>query len=155
MSLPPIYNTNSRILILGSYPSPKSRAVQFYYGNERNRFWSVLSECLGKSLPCDKEGKTAMLLCSRIALWDTLESCSIIGASDASISNAVPNDIQHILSAAPIKRILCNGATAYRLYQKYNKMHNMQCICLPSTSPANASFSHDRLVSLWLPALSL
>ncbi|MEG0178011.1 MAG: DNA-deoxyinosine glycosylase [Oscillospiraceae bacterium] len=155
MSFAPIYSDNSQILILGSYPSPKSREVQFYYGNEQNRFWKMLSNIYNVNLPNDINGKKSLILNNSLALWDSLYSCDINGASDASITNPVANDIKALCSNANIKRILCNGATAYKMYIKFNNIHNIQCMQLPSTSPANAAYSLDKLVSLWKPQLLL
>jgi hypoxanthine-DNA glycosylase len=148
--IPPIYNENSKILILGSFPSVKSREQQFFYGHKQNRFWKVLAQILECPVPNDIEEKKEMLLNNHIALWDVIASCSITGSSDASITDVVPNDLSPILETAEIQAIYCNGNKAYELYQKYIYPTNkIQAIKLPSTSPANASYSLERLVGEW------
>lgn len=149
-NIKPIYNTSSRILILGSFPSIKSRETQFFYGHPQNRFWKVLAEITCHTVPLTIPEKTAFLLDHRIALWDVIASCDIEGSSDSSIKNVIPNDLSIILNAAPIEQIYCNGAKSYNLYHKYcQKFVGRSAIKLPSTSPANASYSLDRLISQW------
>ena len=146
----PVYDENSKILILGSFPSVKSREANFYYGHPQNRFWSLIGRLLESEIPGSIDGKKELLLRNNIALWDTLDSCDIIGSSDSSIKNAVPVDIMLILNAAEIRKIFCNGGTSYRLFLKY-----LTPVCgitpekLPSTSPANAAWSADRLFNEW------
>lgn len=118
-NIPPVFDENSRILILGSFPSVKSREGRFFYNHPQNRFWRVISAICGDPVPETISGKKALLLRNHIALWDVIASCEITGSSDASIKNAVPNDIASILKAADIRHIYTNGQTAHRLYQKY------------------------------------
>ena len=116
MSFAPVYSENSRALILGTWPSPKSREMAFYYGHPQNRFWPMMAALTGEPVPAreDTEAKKGIILRHGLALWDTLESCTITGASDASIRDVVPNDIASLLAKAPIEAVFCNGATAYR-----------------------------------------
>ena len=118
MSFAPVYSENSRALILGTWPSPKSREMAFYYGHPQNRFWPMMAALTGEPVPAreDIEAKKGIILRHGLALWDTLESCTITGASDASIRDVVPNDIASLLAKAPIEAVFCNGATAYRIY---------------------------------------
>ena len=147
---PALYAADSRILILGSFPSVKSREQKFFYGHPQNRFWRVLSALLGSDTPQTVEEKRAFLLANRIALWDVIASCDITGSSDASIRNAVPNDLTPILETASVRQIFTNGATAHRLYRKYiYPLTGREDICLPSTSPANAAFSLEKLTREW------
>ena len=148
--IPPLYDEQSRILILGSFPSVKSREAQFFYGHPQNRFWKVVSAVLDWPLPQTIPEKRAMLHANHIPLWDVIASCDIEGSSDSSIKNAVPNDLAPILSVADIRKIYCNGATSHRLYQKYIAPHTgKDAVKLPSTSPANAAWQVDRLVAEW------
>ena len=146
--IPPVYNKNSQILILGSFPSVKSREGRFFYHHKQNRFWKVLSTIVNDVLPETIDEKKDFLLKNHIAVWDVIASCDIEGSSDSSIKNAVPNDFSDILKAAPIRKIYTNGGTAYKLYHKYcEKVTGIKAMKLPSTSPANASYSLDRLIS--------
>ena len=146
----PVYDEKSRILILGSFPSIKSREVNFYYGHPQNRFWPLLSRLLESEVPESIDGKKKLLLDNRIALWDTLDSCDIIGSSDSSIKNAVPVDIMRVLNAAPIGKIFCNGGTSHALFVKYlTPVCGIVPVKLPSTSPANAAWTMDRLYGEW------
>ena len=157
MSFAPVYSENSRALILGTWPSPKSREMAFYYGHPQNRFWPLLAALTGEPLPAreDIAAKKQLLLRHGLALWDTLESCTITGASDASIRDVVPNDIAVLLRNAPIRAVFCNGATAYRIYTKYQQpLTGIPAVRLPSTSPANAACSPARLEALWGAALA-
>ena len=148
--IPPVYNKNSQILILGSFPSVKSREGRFFYHHKQNRFWKVLSTIVNDVLPETIDEKKDFLLKNHIAVWDVIASCDIEGSSDSSIKNAVPNDFSDILKAAPIRKIYTNGGTAYKLYHKYcEKVTGIKAMKLPSTSPANASDSLDRLISEW------
>ena len=148
--IPPVYNKNSQILILGSFPSVKSREGRFFYHHKQNRFWKVLSTIVNDVLPETIDEKKDFLLKNHIAVWDVIASCDIEGSSDSSIKNAVPNDFSDILKAAPIRKIYTNGGTAYKLYHKYcEKVTGIKAMKLPSTSPANASYSLDRLISDW------
>ena len=146
----PVYDKDSKILILGSFPSVKSREQGFYYGHARNRFWKVLSVLLSCEEPTSIEEKKQMLLNNHIAVWDTIASCTIEGSSDSSIKNVVPTDLSIILSEAPDLQIFCNGATSHQYYRKYQeKLIGRQAIRLPSTSPANAAWSLERLKNEW------
>lgn len=137
-TIAPIYSTDSKVLILGTMPSPKSREAGFYYSHPQNRFWKVIATILNEPIPTSNEEKTALLLRNHIALWDVLHSCFIKGADDNSIQNAVANDINMILNTADIKAIFTTGKKATQLYQKlcYPKT-KMPTIYLSSTSPAN------------------
>lgn len=153
--LEPIYDENSRILILGSFPSVKSREVSFYYGHPQNRFWKVISAVFGEALPESVEEKTEFLRRNHIALWDVIESCEISGSSDSSIRNVVPTDLNRVLSAAKIEKIFINGSTAARLYDKYQRKEILvEAVRLPSTSPANATWKLDRLTAEWMKNIS-
>ncbi len=150
----PIYNKQSTILILGSFPSVKSRQNGFYYGNPNNRFWKVLEEVWGKAVPRDIQGKIDFLLEHHIALWDVLASCEISGSSDASIRNPVPNDLNVILKGSSVSKILANGQLASRMINQYHAdKEKIKLITLPSTSPANASWSLERLIEVWSSAI--
>lgn len=146
----PLYNKNSVVLILGSFPSVKSREQMFYYGHTQNRFWKVISAVTGQKTPATIEEKRDFLYSNGIALWDVIASCDITGSSDSSIKNVVANDLSVILDSANIKQIYLNGKTAEKYYNKYIKNSiDKEAVCLPSTSPANASYSIDRLVQAW------
>lgn len=147
---PPVWNEQSRILILGSFPSVKSREEGFFYGHPRNRFWKVLTALLGCEEPTSIEEKKKMLLSHGIALWDVIESCEIKGSSDSTIRHVVPNDFSEILEKSHVKTIFANGQTAGRLYQKYvEEKTGIAATTLPSTSPANAAWSLERLVECY------
>ena len=149
----PIYNEYSEILILGSLPSVKSREQGFYYGHPRNRFWKVMAAVLECAEPVTIEEKKAMLLANHVAIWDVIDSCDIRGSSDSSIRNVVPADIQRVLEGAPVKRIYANGKTAGQLYRKWvQPVTGCEIIDLPSTSPANAAMSLEKLVEAWRDA---
>jgi hypoxanthine-DNA glycosylase len=148
--IPPLFDAESEILVLGSFPSVASRAGQFFYHHPQNRFWRVLAAVLGEPVPETIEEKSAMLHRSHIALWDSIASCDIEGSSDSSIRNVVPNDLSVILNAAPIRRVVCNGALSWKMYEKYCRpMTGLPALQLPSTSPANAAWSLDRLIEAW------
>ena len=149
-NIPPVYDENSEILILGSFPSVKSRETQFFYGYPQNRFWRVCADVFGCAVPETVDDKKSFLLKNHIALWDVIGSCEIEGSSDSSIKNAVPNDLTKILKTAKIRHIYLNGKTAERYYNKYIfKKTGIKAECLPSTSPANAAKKYDELVSCW------
>ena len=153
--IPPVFNHQSEILILGSFPSVKSREAGFFYHHPRNRFWKVLSILMEDSLPETVEDKKIFLLKHHIAVWDVIASCDIHGSSDSSIKNAVPNDFSHILKAAPVRQIYTNGGTAFQLYKKYcEPVTGCPAVRLPSTSPANAAFSYEQLCEEWKICLS-
>ena len=146
----PVYDKNSRILILGSFPSVKSREAGFFYGHPQNRFWKVLAGICKEAVPQTVEEKKCFLLRNGIAVWDVIAECDITGSSDSSIRNVKPADIRRILDAAKIERICCNGATAYRLYEKYLfPLCKREAVKLPSSSPANAAWSAERLMEEW------
>lgn len=147
---PPVFDENSRILILGSFPSVKSREVSFYYGNPQNRFWRVLSVLFGGEAPSSTQEKRDFLLAHRVALWDVIASCDIVGSDDSSIKNALPNDVAALVAKTNISRVFCNGGTAHRLYRAHLEREvGIEAVALPSTSPANASYSLGRLVDAW------
>ena len=149
-TIPPVYDENSCILILGSFPSVKSREQQFFYGHRQNRFWKVLAGILGCEVPQTTEEKKEMLLANHIAVWDVIKSCEIEGSSDASIRDVVPNDLSEILKTAEIHTIYTNGGKAYELYNKYiYPVNGIKAHKLPSTSPANAGYSLERLKEAW------
>ena len=146
----PVFNKDSRILILGSFPSVMSRENNFYYGHPQNRFWKVLAEIFESEVPKTIEEKKAFLLEHHIALWDVIESCTIIGSSDSSIKDVVINDFSMLLENSKIEKIFVNGGKAYELYHKYaEKKIGMSVIKLPSTSPANAAWNLERLCGAW------
>ena len=158
--IPPVWNKEGRLLILGTMPSPKSRNAGFFYMHPQNRFWKVLPAVFGETLRLPNNApdtKAAIserrdfLIRNNIALWDVLSSCNINGASDSSIKNAIPNDFTPIFKQSKIRHVFCTGKTAFNLWNKlcaptYQKQFNIQCECLPSTSPANASWSLNRLI---------
>ena len=147
---PPLYDENSKILILGSFPSVKSREIQFFYGHPQNRFWKVVAAVCDEETPRDIPEKKEFLLRNNIALWDVIHSCEIVGSSDSSIRDVTPNDLEPILNNSQINKIFVNGKTAERYYKKYTeKAIGREAICLPSTSPANAAWSLDRLIEAW------
>ena len=146
----PFYQENSKILILGSFPSVKSREQMFFYGHSQNRFWKVISLIFGEKTPNSIDEKKNLLKNNGIALWDVIHSCEISGSSDSSIKNVVPNDISKILENTRVGKIFVNGKTAKAYYDKYIKnVTKSDAICLPSTSPANAAWSLDKLVDAW------
>ena len=146
----PLFNMDSKVLILGSFPSLKSREQMFFYGHPQNRFWRVLAEVFSCEVPQTVEEKREFILSHNIALWDVIASCEIEGSADSSIRNVVPNDLTQILQFADIKQIFVNGKTAEKFYNKYIKEAiGKEAVCLPSTSPANAAWSQDKLVSAW------
>ena len=167
----PVFDARSRVLVLGSFPSALSRESEFFYGNPRNRFWRVVAACLGRGVPPNEgeplfggasatlgqsiELKRKMLLEGGIALWDVVASCDVRGSSDASIRNVVPVDVARVTSVARIERVVCNGATSARLYRRHLEgAVGMPALAMPSTSPANAAWSLERLVEAWRPALA-
>ncbi len=148
--IPPLFDENSKILILGSFPSVKSREDMFFYAHKQNRFWKVIAGVLGTEVPETVEQKRKLLLENNIALWDVIASCDITGSSDSSIKNVVPNDLSLILDNADIKQIFVNGRTAEKYYNKYIKNSiKRNALTLASTSAANAAWSVDRLIEEW------
>ena len=151
----PVYDETSEILILGSFPSVKSREVQFFYGHPQNRFWKLLAGLLKVPVPESIEEKKHLLLTHHIALWDVIASCEISGSSDSSIRNVVPNDISYIIERSRIKKVFANGGKAKQLYDKYlAQKTGLEAKLLPSTSPANASYSLEKLEKNWEIILS-
>ena len=147
---PPVYDGNSKILILGSFPSVKSREQRFFYGHPQNRFWKVTAAVFGCAVPQTINEKREFLLENGIALWDVIKSCEISGSADSSIKSAVPNDLSLIFNAADIKCVFVNGKTAEKYYNKYQyEKTGRAAICLPSTSPANAAWSLAKLIDAW------
>ncbi len=152
----PVYDKNSKILILGTFPSVKSREMQFYYGHPQNRFWKLLARLTNWPQPTTIPKKKEMLLKNNIAIWDVIQSCEIAGSSDSSIKNVIANDLTQVLSDSSITRIYANGKTAEKLYNKYVKPQTgIDVIPLPSTSPANAAYSLDRLAASWAKILEV
>lgn len=150
----PVYNSESRILILGSFPSVKSREQAFFYGHPRNRFWKVLAAVLKEEEPQTVEEKKAMLFRRGVAVYDVIEQCSIIGSSDSSIKDVVPADLGKIVGESQIQKVYTNGKTAGKLYKKYqDKEMNLPMEELPSTSPANAAYSLEKLTEIWSRAI--
>ena len=148
--IPPVYDADSKILILGSFPSVKSREAGFFYGHPQNRFWKVTAAVFGEEVPGAIEEKKAFLLRNKIAVWDVIKSCDIEGSSDSSIKNVTVNDLGEILNVADIREIFVNGKTALRYYEKYTKEKiGRKAVCLPSTSPANAAWSVEKLTEAW------
>ena len=148
--IPPVYNKDSKFLILGSFPSVKSREAMFFYGHPQNRYWKVLAAVFGEEVPMTVPDKKAFLLRNHIAAWDVIASCDIVGSSDSSIRNVTANDLTSILETADIKEIFVNGKTAEKMYKKYTEpVTDRPCVCLPSTSPANAAWTLEKLVEAW------
>ena len=146
----PIFDKNSEILVLGSFPSVKSRENNFYYAHPQNRFWRVVASVYSCPVPSSVEEKKNMLLSNKIAVWDVIKSCEITGSADSTIKSVIPNDLSEILSVADIKKIYANGKTAQSLYNKYIKKNTgVDIISLPSTSPANAAYSLEKLIKEW------
>ncbi|MDO4633546.1 MAG: DNA-deoxyinosine glycosylase [Eubacteriales bacterium] len=146
----PIYDETSRVLILGSFPSVKSREQQFYYGHPQNRFWKVIAAVCEEEVPQTIEEKRGLLLRNHIAVWDVIAECDIIGSGDSSIKNVIPNDLTEILKNAQIRQICANGAKADALFKKYDsRVLGRNCVRLPSTSPANAAWGVEKLTESW------
>lgn len=150
-TIPPVYDGNSRILLLGTMPSPKSREAGFYYGHPQNRMWKVLGRVFQEETPMGTDARRAFLLRHHIAMWDVLAACTIRGAEDSSIADAVPNDIRPILAGAPVEAIYTTGRKAFSLYRKYlQPVTRQEAVCLPSTSPANCRWETvDTLVAAY------
>ena len=151
----PLFSPDSRILILGSFPSVKSREQNFFYGHPQNRFWKVIAALYGEPVPASVEEKRTLILGHGLALWDSIESCEITGSSDASITGVVPNDLSPIFAAADIRQVFCNGRKSHEMYRRWlEPQYARPAICLPSTSPANAAWSLERLTDAWAEALT-
>ena len=152
--IPPVFDSASRILILGSFPSVKSREGHFFYHHPQNRFWKVLAGVCQAEVPVSVEEKKAFLLANGIAVWDVIASCRIVGASDSSIRDVVANDVAGLLQDSGIEAVFCNGAKSWELYHRYcEKACQREAGKLPSTSPANAAWSLERLIKSWGEAL--
>ena len=148
--IPPVFDADSTVLVLGSFPSVKSRESGFFYGHAQNRFWRVTAAVFGCPVPVTIPEKRAFLLQNHVALWDVIASCDIDGSSDASIKNVRPNDLAPLLAASKITHIFTNGATADALYTRWQfRATGIPAVRLPSTSPANAAWSLDRLIDAW------
>ena len=155
-NISPVFDGNSKILILGSFPSVKSREECFFYGHPQNRFWKVISKVFDMPEPQSIPEKRKLILSNSLALWDVIGSCEIVGSSDSSIKNAVPNDVMKIINQTSVKRIILNGKTAEKYYNRYlKKKIPIEAVTLPSTSPANAAWSLDRLLAEWGKALTV
>ena len=154
--IPPLFSPDSERLILGSFPSIKSREAMFFYGHPQNRFWRILAALYDAPVPKSIEEKTRLILDHGLALWDVIASCEIVGSSDSSITNAVANDLRPILAGSRVTQIFCNGTTSYRLYGRYiQPVTGIEAVYLPSSSPANATWSLDRLIETWGEKLNL
>ncbi len=152
----PLYDEHSQILILGSLPSVKSREQGFFYGHPQNRYWRLIAAIFNEAVPNTIEEKKALALSRHIAMWDVIYSCDIIGSGDSSIKNVVPTDLSEIIKGSDIKRVFCNGKTSGRIYKKYHQpLNGIDAVVLPSTSPANAAWSFDRLVEAWRAELEI
>ena len=152
--IPPFFDETSRILILGSFPSVKSRESGFFYGHPQNRFWKLLAEMFAEPVPKTVEEKADMLRRHKIAAWDSIHSCDIEGSSDSSITNVVPNDFTELFAAADIRAVFTNGKKSHEIYTKYClPQTGRPAVCLPSTSPANAAWNMDRLLGAWTQIL--
>ncbi len=148
--LQPLFQADSKVLILGSFPSVKTREYGFFYGHPQNRFWPLLERIYGVKLSTDIKERRVFLLQQHLAVYDVIYRCDIVGSSDASIQNVVPSDLSPIFKKANIKQVFCNGGTAYRYYRKYQEQKTgFKAIQLPSTSPANARYSMDNLYHQW------
>ena len=146
----PTYDKNSRILILGSFPSVKSREMMYFYGHPQNRFWKVVAALYKEEVPMTVEERHAFLIRNRIAAWDSIHQCTIIGSSDSSIKDVIPNDLSPILEGAEIEMIYCNGKKSWEMYHKYiEPQTGREAVALPSTSPANAAWSLEKLIEAW------
>lgn len=147
---PPLFDRSSKTLILGSFPSVKSREAMFFYGHPQNRFWRLIAALYGEEVPEDIEEKKSLILRNNLALWDSIQSCTITGSSDSSVKDVVPNDLSLILNNSRVDRIFCNGALSHKMYMKFIfPITNINAVKLPSTSPANAAYSLDRLIDEW------
>ncbi len=148
--IPPLYNSESKTLILGSFPSVKSRESAFFYGHPQNRFWAVVAAVFESEKPQTIEEKKRLVLSNKLALWDVIAECEIEGSADSTIKSVTANDLSVILENSDIDRIFVNGKTAEKYYNKYTfPVTGIKAICLPSTSPANATWSVERLVDAW------
>lgn len=148
--IPPFYDRDSRILILGSFPSVKSRESRFFYGHPQNRFWKLMAGLFAEPVPVTTEEKAGLLRRHHIAAWDSIHACDIEGSSDSSIRNVEPNDFTPLLETADIRQIYANGRKSYEIYTKYClPQTGREAVLLPSTSPANAAWNMERLTEAW------
>lgn len=148
--IPPLFDSESEVLILGSFPSVKSREAAFFYGHPQNRFWAVIAEIFGAEKPLTVDDKKELILSNRLALWDVIAKCEIEGSADSTITDVTANDLSVILQNSNVKRIFVNGKTAEKYYNKYTyPKTGIKAVCLPSTSPANAAWSIEKLVEKW------
>ena len=148
--IPPLYDSDSTKLILGSFPSIKSREAMFFYGHPQNRFWKLMAVIYGESTPVTIEEKKKLILSHNLALWDSIRTCTITGSSDSSVKDVVPNDLSVILNNSRVEKIFCNGALSYKMYMKHiYPSTKIEAVKLPSTSPANAAYSIERLYEQW------
>ena len=148
--LKPLYNSESKTLILGSFPSVKSREDNFFYAHPQNRFWRVISSLFNSEIPKTNEEKTKLILDNNLALYDVIYSCDIISSADSTIKNVTPSNLVDVIKNSKIDRVFVNGKTAEFYYKKYlEKTLNIKCVCLPSTSPANANFTLEKLIEKW------
>lgn len=148
--IPPLFDSESEVLVLGSFPSVKSREAAFFYGHPQNRFWAVVAEIFGAEKPLTVEEKKELILSNKLALWDVIAQCEIEGSADSTITDVTANDLSIILENSNVKRIFVNGKTAEKYYNKYTyPKTGIKAVCLPSTSPANAAWSIEKLVAKW------
>lgn len=148
--IPPLFDSESEVLILGSFPSVKSREAAFFYGHPQNRFWAVVAEIFGAEKPLTVEEKKELILSNKLALWDVIAQCEIEGSADSTITDVTANNLSVILENSNVKRIFVNGKTAEKYYNKYTyPKTGIKAVCLPSTSPANAAWSIEKLVEKW------
>lgn len=146
----PLYDENSKVLILGSFPSAKSRKARFFYGHPQNRFWKLIALLSEEEVPQTTEQKKSLILRHNLAVWDVIHSCTVTGSSDSSIRDVVPNDLAPVIGGSKIEKIFTNGAVAHKLYKKYIfPQTGIEAVKLPSTSPANAAYSIERLAESW------
>ncbi|MDD7306476.1 MAG: DNA-deoxyinosine glycosylase [Peptoniphilaceae bacterium] len=149
--LKPYYNNDSQVLILGSFPSVKTREYGFFYGHLQNRFWPLLEQIFSVNLGRQIQERKNFLKDQKLALYDCIYQCDIIGSKDSSIKNVIPTNLKEIVENSQIKHVFCNGATSYKYYKKYHeKIIGIKAIKLPSTSPANARYSFDKLMLEWM-----
>jgi len=149
-NIPPLFDEHCRVLVLGSFPSVKSREGMFFYNHPQNRFWKVMAAVLKSPVPETVEKKRLMLLHNHVAVWDVIASCELEGSDDSSIRDVIVNDLRIITEAAPISRVFTNGGTAHRLYRRLCAgLTGLEASCLPSTSPANAKYTLERLIEEW------
>ena len=147
---PPLFDSESRTLILGSFPSVKSREAMFFYGHPQNRFWRLTALLCHEDTPQTIEDKSSLILRHHLALWDSIQSCTITGSSDSSVRDVVPNDLRVIFDNSKTERVFCNGALSHKMYMKYiYPQTGIAAVKLPSTSPANAAYSLERLAESW------